>query len=135
MFAGIVLSYIMINNAIDQKPLISKTELNVIKELNTLIPQHSFLMATDSYYSPWLYGYSGRDVIAPGLFSHNKWTRRQWENFWFGSKESRNQLLDQYDRPVYLYIGERQKPVKLSDDYNFKKITNRLWLYDPVIDD
>jgi len=101
--------FVLINQSITSKPLINQNELSVIKYLNNT-ENNSFVMATSSYYSPWLQGYSGRRVIAPGLFDYNTGNKSEWMNFWTTKNmtEVKN-FLDPYGKPLYIFIGEKQE--------------------------
>jgi len=88
-------------------------------------------MATDSFYSPWVYGYSERKTIAPGLFEHNKWNKERWAAFWFSPDlDLRYYLLDMYEKPIYLFVGDRQPQMDFSNDPRFEKISKRIWKYE-----
>lgn len=93
----------------DSKPLISEQELKIISYLNTT-EENALVMATSSYYSPWVLGYSGRKTIAPGLFDYNKHNKGQWAAFWTASNLTEiKAFLDAYEKPLYIFIGEKQK--------------------------
>ncbi|MDP2940114.1 MAG: glycosyltransferase family 39 protein [Candidatus Omnitrophota bacterium] len=93
----------------DSKPLISEQELKIISYLNTT-EENALVMATSSYYSPWVLGYSGRKTIAPGLFDYNKHNKGQWATFWTASNLTEiKAFLDAYEKPLYIFIGKRQE--------------------------
>ncbi|MDO8517445.1 MAG: hypothetical protein Q7S33_04965 [Nanoarchaeota archaeon] len=97
------------NEAKNSKPLINDNELKVISFLNNT-EQNSWVMSTSSYYSPWIQGYSGRKTIAPGLFDYNKHDKTGWMSFWTAnSTEQFKSFLYQYEKPLYIFIGQRQK--------------------------
>ena len=75
------LSYNVIGESLTISPSITQQELSEIKELQET-ENEAYVMATHSYYSPWVLGYSGRKTIAPGLFEYNKWDVKQWQEFW-----------------------------------------------------
>ena len=123
--------YILGTVVLNKKPLISDEELAEIQSLSVLIEEDKYVMATDSYYSPWLYGYSERKTIAPGLFEHNKWNKEKWAAFWFSPDlELRYYLLDMYEKPIYIFVGDRQHQMDFSDDPRFIKINKRIWRYE-----
>ncbi|MDW7727481.1 MAG: hypothetical protein SCH70_10320 [Candidatus Methanoperedens sp.] len=100
---------VMNQNISDTKPLISEKELDIIKQFN-YVESDAYVMSTSSYYSLWILGYSGRKTIAPGLFDYNKWNLEEWEIFWeTGEKEKAVEMLDAYERPLYIYLGERSR--------------------------
>ncbi|MFW5746869.1 MAG: hypothetical protein ACOCWQ_04965 [Nanoarchaeota archaeon] len=88
---------------LSQGPMISDAELEVIESLQTL-PENASVVATDSYYSPWIFGYSARRTIAPGLFSANRWNLSGWQQFWQGDIR----MLSEYEGPLYLYSGAKR---------------------------
>ncbi|KCZ70620.1 hypothetical protein ANME2D_02641 [Candidatus Methanoperedens nitroreducens] len=100
---------VMNQNISDTKPLISEKELDIIKQFNN-IESDAYVMSTSSYYSPWVLGYSGRKTIAPGLFDHNRWNLEEWRKFWeTDDKERAVEMLDVYERPLYIYLGEMSR--------------------------
>ena len=97
-------------------PLIGGGELETIRSMQEL-PDDAFVMATYSTYSPWLRGYSGHEVIAPGLFEHNKWGRKEWALFWSGQRHE--ELMQDYgNMTVYVYVGKRQPQIRLGECFN-----------------
>ena len=67
-------------------------------------------MATLSLYSPYVLGYSERKTIAPGIFEYNKHNKQEWIEFWTTTDiEEMKQFLNEYEKPLYLHIGEKQK--------------------------
>lgn len=99
---------ITLNEARSAKPLITQDELSLIMQLNST-EKDAFVMSTHSYYSPWVYGYSNRRTIAPGLFDYDKWNYSKWTLFWTSSNETEaKQILSVYKIPLYIFIGEKQ---------------------------
>ncbi len=97
------------NEARNSQPLIDETELEVISYLSQT-PENSWVMSTSSHYSPWIIGYSYRKTIAPGLFDYNLHNKDEWMKFWATkSLEEVQQFLDSYEKPLYIFIGKRQK--------------------------
>lgn len=112
------------------KPMITSRELSEIKSLDTIAEDDAYVMALSSYYSPWLYGYSHRRTIAPGYFDHNKWSLEEWQRFWSTSDPGvRKELLDRYDAPIYIFVGDKLAYMDFSRDPQFQKISNRIWKY------
>ena len=123
--------YILGTVVINKKPLIRNEELAVIKSLSSLAKEDEYVMATDSYYSPWIYGYSGRKTIAPGLFEYNKWNKEKWAAFWFSPDlDLRHFLLNDYEKPIYIFVGDRQHQMDFSNDSAFERISKRIWKYE-----
>lgn len=129
LFGGAL--YFLGSAVIHQQPLISNEELTEIKSLAKIVKEDEYVMATDSYYSPWLYGYSERKTIAPGLFEYNKWNRSDWNAFWYTSDiELRHTLLDEYEKPIYLFVGDKEPKLDFSGDPKFTRISPRIWKYE-----
>jgi len=100
---------VMNQNAAEAKPLIGGEELELIGKLNN-VEADAYVMSMSSYYSPWILGYSGRKTIAPGLFDYDRWDFEQWRNFWAtGEKEKAVEMLGVYKRPLYIYVGKRDR--------------------------
>jgi len=124
--AGYILTIVVLN----KKPLINQEELAEIKSLAYIAKEDEYVMATDSYYSPWVYGYSERKTIAPGLFEHNKWNLAEWNAFW-RSKDATLYyiLLDKYPSPIYIFVGDRQIQLDFTGIAGFERISKRIWKY------
>lgn len=95
-------------HALDKEPLIYPIELESIKSISELVTDSDYIMSINSIYSPWLYGYSGKKVIAPGLFEYNKWNREKWNKFWYiRDNEIRLEMLREYNiSSIYIYRGD-----------------------------
>lgn len=110
-------------------PLLNNAQLVSIEKISNLTEEDAFVMAATSYYSPWVLGYSGRKTIAPGLFDHNKWNRRQWSVFWSsGNIGEIKDLLNMYEKPLYIFIGKHPSnsminPRKFEDNC-FEQVLN-----------
>jgi len=94
------------------EPLISPSEMAAIEALKST-EADAVVVSTSSHYSPWLLGYSGRRVVAPGLFEYDRWSIDEWREFWStanGSKAA--EMLSVYEKPLYLYVG-RHSPINL----------------------
>ena len=114
----------------DMKPLISNAELAEIESLSGIAKENDYVMAVTSYYSPWVYGFSGRKAITPRLFEYDKWSVLKWKTFWStGNLELRHQLLDEYEKPLYVFIGDRAGRMDFSSDPAFIRISQRIWRY------
>jgi len=100
--------FIVVNESINAKPLISNVELNIIKDLQKT-ENNSYIMSTTSYYSPWILGYSGRKTIAPGLFDYDQWSKEEWIKFYNSTdKKLINSMFSNYTKPLYVYVGKYQ---------------------------
>jgi len=73
-----------------------------------------FVMVTSSYYAPWLYGFSGKAVLAPGMFI-KIWNLNAWLKYMEGSDVDRAYMLikiaNKYGK-YYVMEGTRQKYVR-----------------------
>jgi len=125
--AGYILTIVVLN----KKPLISEEELAEIKSLAYIAKEDEYVMATDSYYSPWVYGYSERKTIAPGLFEHNKWNLAEWNAFWRSRDATLYYiLLDKYPSPIYIFVGDKQIQLDFTGVAGFERISKRIWKYE-----
>jgi len=93
------------------EPLVTEEELWTITQLDTLAKQDdAFLMVVSPYYAPWVYGFTHRDVIAPGMFEFNMWDAERWSTFWNTQDSSeRTAMLAEYGKPIYVFLGEHDK--------------------------
>ena len=131
LLVGVGVAIIFLTSA-RSHPLISEQELERIKGFCNLPEKEAYVMATDKHYSPWLLGYSCHRTIAPGLFEWNKWDKTKWMGFWFGSPERRAELMheyDEYEEPIYIYVGERQPQMGFEGAEGLEKIEDYLWRY------
>jgi len=109
------------------RPLIKWQEFEFIQSLPDKMEENAIIISTHKHYSAWLMGYSGRDVIAPGLFDLDRWGKAQWEDFWKGTATLRAEMLKDYadlKRPLYIFVGITQ-PHYFFDDSNCFKYINR----------
>ena len=138
--AGLLLAgfiFFNINVVLHQQPQLSSEELSEIKALQHTSDMDSFVIASDSLYTPWVYAYSGHPAIGPG-YLQDKWTYPMWEEFWSnGSDARRRDMLEIYKRPVYIFVGKwilsDTAPYVdfLESDSNSTKISPHIWRYDP----
>jgi len=118
------------NSTLDMKPLLTSTQLASIQKIPQLTEEDAYVMATTSYYSPWILGYSGRKTIAPGLFDYDKWKEKDWRRFWLAkSLDEIKDLLDMYEKPLYIFIGKHVssnfiKLEKFENSSSFQKVLN-----------
>lgn len=114
-----------------KKPLITEQEFNGIKMANSFVAT-DYVLSLSSQYAPWLYGWTDKKIIAPGLFENNQWTYEEWLVFWLGEdKEKIYELLFRYQKPVYLYFGDNEQnwAEHLANDAHFKKLNNYWWVF------
>ena len=111
--------FMILSHSTNSSALISEQEFNEIKSFNELLPENATVLVTDKYYSPWLKGYVYRDIYAPGLFEDIGMNYDDWLNFWTGVK--RKEYLNDFNKPVYIHVGERQNQYSFEEDC-FKQI-------------
>src|SRR3989344_4954908 len=123
------LSYNVIGESLTIKPSITQQELSEIKELQETEP-NAYVMATNSYYSPWVLGYSGRKTIAPGLFEYNKWDVKQWQEFW--KSDNVTEMLKDYERPLYIHVGKTGNinTTKFNNDCYEEYVEGKIWKFE-----
>ncbi|KKU74090.1 MAG: hypothetical protein UX98_C0001G0020 [Parcubacteria group bacterium GW2011_GWA2_47_26] len=120
-----------------QKPQMYPDELQEIKAIAQVSDRSDYAMSTESLYTPWVYAFADRTTIDPGYLQYNKWTYEMWREFWYGGSDARrHELLNMYDRPIYIFVGKqvpetvRYKKFIKSDPY-FEQISPHVWWYDP----
>lgn len=118
---------------IHKKPLITQIEMNAIQTLSQL-SDGEYAMAISSNYAPWLAGYANKKIIAPGMFEYDKFTREEWQKFWFSNDASlRDDLLARYNSsPIYVFLGDRGLSFvsQIDQDLHFTKLNKYLWRFD-----
>ena len=94
------------------QPLVYPDELAEIRLLAKTEP-NAYVLVTDRDYMPFVYGWSGRRVIAPGFGEFDTyWTIPQWHRFWeSNNRETEKQLLLKLPKPLYIFKGERTAPI------------------------
>lgn len=90
------------------KPLIFDDELNEIKMLKET-EADSYILVTDQYYMPYVYGWSERKPIAPGYGQYDLyWTHKEWQEFWMSNnRETEKNLLLRLPKPLYIFDGDK----------------------------
>lgn len=94
-------------------PLIEKDELNEIRMLSQT-ERDAYVLVTDNYYTPWVYGWSDHKPITPGFGEYDiYWTIPEWHQFWESdSRETEKNLLLKLPKPLYIYKGDMSSPIK-----------------------
>jgi len=97
------------------KPLIYEDEFREIKMLAET-EKDAYVLVTDRYYMPWIYGWSERKPISPGFGQYDiYWTANDWQQFWMsGSRETEKRLLLKLPKPLYIYAGNQQHLTKFD---------------------
>jgi hypothetical protein len=81
-----------------QQPLLGYSEMQAIKTMRHEQQKYS-AFTCDSYYTPWLLGFSGHKIIAPG-WGDGKWLLEDWQKFW--ADEDQYQLLTLHNKPLLI---------------------------------
>jgi len=126
--------FFLFQNVINTQPLITKKELSEIQKIDKITEKDSFVVSSISHYSPWLYGYTHRKIIAPGMLWYSgKLKRKDWYLFWSTDEpEIRHKFLDKYKGPVYIFVGERDVfnlKEKFETDPSIEKVGEMLYKY------
>jgi hypothetical protein len=111
--------------AAEQKPLIDKKEMKAILEVRNIMPDTK-IFTYDSYYTPWLYGFSGHKIIAPG-WGDLKWNSEKWEIFWEAGLEEKKKMFSEFGQPILVYAQDDFFAV--NKDSSFKWIKNKFYLF------
>ena len=88
------------------RPLISEEQLGAVEWIRDNAEADAYVLA-NSNDAPWVLGWSGRRVIAPGLFEWNVHSKDEWISF-FREKdpEVAKEFLDVYNGPIYIYYSK-----------------------------
>lgn len=94
------------------QPLVYPDELTEIRLLQETEPD-AFVLVPAQEYMPFVYGWSGRKVIAPGFGEHDVyWTVPEWHQFWESNdRQLEKALLLRLPQPLYIFKGERTAPI------------------------
>jgi hypothetical protein len=116
-----------INLAADTRPLISKEQMETIRWLDTNTEEDAYVLATVND-APWVLGWSGRRVIAPGLFEWDRYEIGDWGVFFnTGDPAVAAEFLEGYESPVYIYYSREPNNVlgleKFTGDF-FQTVYN-----------
>ena len=114
-----------------QPSQITKTELNELKAVGVSTEKEARIMATDSFYTPWVYAFSNRITIGPG-YLNDSWDLDKWKEFWAGKNyEEKQKLLKEPSHPLYIFIGDKQPKLEfikfIKTDPSFTQISQHIW--------
>src|SRR3989338_8475145 len=100
----LVVSAVFVYYALDSaKPLHSRAQISALEWIGANAEPAAFVLST-SYDAPWALGWSGRRVIAPGMFEWNLDDRQSWVEFLrSASAEDAREFLDKYNQTIYVY--------------------------------
>lgn len=81
--------------------LITEGEMEGILWISENVPSDSLIFSVHRFYSPWLEGWSGHKVVAPGLFDYDIWNKSDWISFWAGNFSR----ISEYEGEKYIFLG------------------------------
>jgi hypothetical protein len=115
------------------RPLIDEEQLGAVEWISENAEDNAYVLAT-SNDAPWVLGWSGRRVIAPGLFEWDVHNKDEWINFFSTrSPEVAREFLDVYGGPIYIYYsknwGNNLGLEKFQGNYFQKVYDNRAVVY------
>lgn len=98
---------------------ITAPELRFIETLSARTPMNALVIVPSRWYSPWVWGWSQRDVIAPALFDYNTRTQDEWAQIWLDSEGDQicAAIVERYSfhqRPLYVVTWPREPILTLS---------------------
>ena len=83
-------------------PIITKEEITEIKNLDNIAEKNSTIL-TVSDYTPWIHGFSHRQVMSPGLLEYN-YNLADWQKFWFEMNQTEKiNFLKVFPKPLYFF--------------------------------
>ncbi|PLX27600.1 hypothetical protein C0581_03310 [Candidatus Parcubacteria bacterium] len=113
-----------------KQPLVWPHEILYIESVDSMVPTDAYLLTINSHYAPWVQGFTYKDIIAPGMFEHDRWSFEEWQEFWHGEDmEMRFGLLQYYDKDIFIFLGDRDMWFldTLREDTRFIRIKDYLW--------
>ena len=120
-----------------KQPLITENELNEIKSIENIANENAVIMATNSSYAPWLFGFSNQQyIISPG-YLRDTWGLEKWIQFWYGSSdETRYDMLLKRAKNLYIFMGAMENTYApyyqyISTDDHFIQISDHVWKFQP----
>ena len=103
-------------------PSLTKFEVWAIDTISEM-EDSNFAMVVDTSYATWLYGFSEKNVLAPGIFQ-SVWNYEEWQAYQMSNVEVKVMMLheisDKYGK-YYLFEGTRQMNSFLEDS------SDRIW--------
>lgn len=108
----VVQSYNYINYvAKNDDTYIWQKEFEKIKELDSILPENSMLFTSHRTYTPWLYGYTNKQIIAPWMLEYDIWTIEDWEKWWDNDWKIKCEMIKDYsvyNKDIYYWLWEEQ---------------------------
>lgn len=108
-----------------EKPLITAGELEKIEAMKSVRPEIK-IFTYNSYYTPWLYGFSGHKVVAPGWGDEGR-TFNEWQAFWASDAAGKRKYIDGFHQLLYIYNSDGFPTIK--DSECFKKTEEYFYLF------
>ncbi len=112
-------------HAIRQAPLVSADEIAEIEAMRDIMPSVK-IFTYDSYYTPWLYGFSGHKIIAPG-WGDLKWNLKKWEIFWEAGLEEKKKMLSEFGQPILVYAQDNF--LTTDESTGLERIRGKFYLF------
>jgi hypothetical protein len=127
IFSVIAWSYF--SNIQQEKPLMSRQETLAISQIGVILPTIA-VFTYDSYYTPWLYGFSGHKIIAPG-WGDFKWNLKDWERFWRSGANEQTETLRKLHQPLLIYYNNKRANImlKVKNDPCFQQISDYFFYF------
>ena len=97
---GIILLY---NEVQIKKPLLEKNAINNIVDIKSIYPQTE-IFVFDSYFTPWLYGFSGHKIFAPG-WGDEDWDLEKWIDFWNSDDSRKIDILEERNKEYIIFTS------------------------------
>lgn len=89
-------------------PIVTREEITEIKKIDVLTEKNSTIL-TVSDYMPWVYGFTHRNVISPGLLERT-YNLEKWREFWFEMNEKEKEsFLQAFPQPLYFFADPRKE--------------------------
>lgn len=107
------------------KPLITDKEIKEIENIRIIKPDLK-IFVYDSYFTPWIYGFSGHKIIAPG-WGDLKWDRSDWEIFWVADHKKQKEILSGFGQSLIIY---NKGTIKVNEDSCYKQISQNFLLFE-----
>ncbi|MCK5416052.1 glycosyltransferase family 39 protein [Candidatus Parcubacteria bacterium] len=111
-----------------QPPALSENDMKSIQAIKDVEPDLK-IFTYNSYYTPWLYGFSGHKIIAPGWGDGN-WNLDTWKVFWGADLEvKKNMLSDLTENKNGVIIFKSSNIFDDAKDDCFTYMENNFYLF------
>jgi hypothetical protein len=124
----LVLTFLFFSGVKAQQPMVSRNEIKSIKEIKSVYPDLR-VFTYNSYYTPWLYGFSGHKIIAPG-WGDLIWNLEKWNIFWASNQEAKKKMMAEFNQPLIIYLYNDF--FSTEKDECFEKINNNFYLFNCI---